>query len=222
MDISLNDSLNIYLKLFEYIDYLSYTNEIIFIKYNVFKNELKSLFFNYKNVVFYQEKINYKNVKKINIRCLENNSDLLIELKKIFQIPDLYQKPIIYRNINQENILYNYFIKNINEKYVLFLNKEDTKIIHYFNNDYIFNPFQNFYESHHPFYDKWVKLFIDNFTYLFKIIEHALEIHVYGEDYLFLILEANIYHIKKKYFYCSNREIRKHDERLKEWNIVQI
>jgi len=45
MDIHLNSSLFIYLKLFQYIDYLSYTHDVIFIKNNSnYINELNTIF----------------------------------------------------------------------------------------------------------------------------------------------------------------------------------
>jgi hypothetical protein len=223
MNIQLYSSLPIYMKLFQYIDYLSYKNEVIFIQNNTkYNNELNTLFSNYQNIIFYEDEIDNLNLKKYNIQYLKNNKDILSDLKKIFNISEKYQESILYRNKIEENKLYNYFIENINQKYVFFYNKKNSKIINYFENTYVFQLQQNFYDINHPYYDKWKKIHLLNYTYLFSIIEHALELHIYDEDFLFLILEANISHIKNKYFYCSNIEIKQLDDKLKEWNFIYV
>ena len=223
MNIQLDSSLFIYLKLFSIIDYLSYTNEIIFIKNNTnYNNEINSLFSNYPNIIFYENEINHLNLKKYNIQYLKKNKDLLNELKKIFDLPEKYQKSILYRNDTKENKIYNYFIEYIDTNYIFFYNKNDSKVINYFGNDYIYQLNQNFYDIDHPYYDKWKKFNIQNYTYLFSVIEHALELHIYDEDFLFLILESNIFHIKNKYFYGSNIELKNLDERLKEWIFIYV
>ena len=223
MNIQLNSSLFIYLKLFQYIDYLSYRNEVIFIQNDTeYKNEINTLFFYYKNIIFYENEIFHLNLKKHDLHFLKNNKDILNELKKIFKIPEKYQNSILYRNIKEENKLYNYFIEKISKKYIFFYNKKDSKVINYFGDSYIYHLQQNFYEINHSYYDKWKKIKIQNYAYLFSVIEHALELHIYDEDFLFLILEANISHIKNKYFYCSNMEIKQLDDRLKEWSFIYV
>jgi hypothetical protein len=223
MDIHLNSSLFIYLKLFQYIDYLSYTHDVIFIKNNSnYINELNTIFAHYNNVIFYEHEINYSPIKTYKIDYLENNKNNLDELKKIFQVPDKYQKSILYRNINEENKLYQYVKENINSTYIFFYNKKESKIINYFGNEYIYHLNQNFYDKNHTYYEKWKKIHIQNYTYLFGMIEHALELHIYDEDFLFLILEANISHIKNKYFYTNHMELNYLDERLKEWHFIYI
>ena len=104
MNIQLNSSLFIYLKLFQYIDYLSYRNEVIFIQNNTeYKNEINTLFSNYKNIIFYENEIFHLNLKKHYLHFLKNNKDILNELKKIFKIPEKYQNSVLYRNKKEEN-----------------------------------------------------------------------------------------------------------------------
>ena len=124
MNIQLDSSLFLYLKLFTIIDYLSYTNEIIFIKNNTnYNNEINSLFSNYPNIIFYENEINHLNLKKYNIQYLKKNKDLLNEFKKIFNIPEKYQKSILYRNNTKENKIYNYFIEYIDTIIYFFIIK---------------------------------------------------------------------------------------------------
>ena len=130
----------------------------------------------------------------------------------------------IYRNIKEETYIYNKLMKIINNKYIFYYNEnKNNKIINYFKNDYIYNPFFNFYDKEEKYYDIWTDLNIQNIFLYLTIIKNAYEIHIFESDLLYLIL---LYHHEfehiTKYLYTKNIYIKEKNIHLKKWQTIII
>ena len=223
--IKIQPSFYSYLLLFQIIHELNilYDTLYIHVPRNYF-NELNTLYKNYQNVVFYiEDNLNNTHIKEIDLLPYTSKQECLTLqcLQGMLNIEHINQTSMLFRNRHKEYLLYMYFIKNIQSDYIFYYNKNNPKYIQYFGNTYIFDFFQNFYTCHHPFYSIWKKLNIQNLTHVYKIVEHAHELHIFEEDFLFLILEADIHHIKNKYFYVKGDYFSKEEDiRLKDWSII--
>ena len=220
--ISTNQELKYFLKLFQILNYLFLYFDIIYIysdhKYLSINN---TLFFNFDNVIFIENDSNIINSVVFNdeITFIENLNIQLFQISNLIHIN-------FYRNNYQENIFYLYLIDNITSEYIFYFNnikETNNKIINYFGDLYIYNPFSDFYEDEdEKYFSKWKELCLNNYSYFLKIIENAKQLHIYDIDMLYLILEIDTKHIKEKYFYYNDILLKEKENKLLNWNIIQI
>lgn len=218
IDILLKNELKYYLELYHIVKKIY----IFFENINIYTNDKYSVIVNY--LFFYIPNVTILNNKNKNKKCIDykNKNDFLNNLGIIDESNSNINNKL-YRNVKDEDIYYNNLIKNIDSKYIFYFNYSNKKkIINYFDNLYIFNPLQNFYEKNQNYYGKWIDLKINNLFNYLKIIENAVELHIYDMDLLYLILEIDVAHINKKYFYYKDIKIKEDHPNLKNWNIILI
>lgn len=219
INIFIQDELKYYLQLFHILNKIYY----YFDKINIHCTE-KYIYIN--TVIFYRlfniNFVDFNKSKKKNFINFEN-SQSFINTINIFNF-DLNINSIndINRNLLLENNYYIKLIENISDKYIFYYSNEQHKIINYFDDLYIYNPNSEFYDEEDDLYGKWIDLKISNLTYYLKIIEKSSELHIYDIDMLYLILEIDVSHIEKKYFYYSDLYIKEDDIRMKDWEIIII
>ena len=214
--ISVKNELYYYLKLYHLLNiiYLYFDNIYIVTseKYKIINN---LIFYNLDNVKFIE--------KSPNSIFYINDVEFLKELKINNYIFNSKNESKIFRDFNQENIYYLKFRDKVNGNYIFYSNRnENFSIINYFGKKYIYNPFYNFYKINHKYYNNWVKLNTDYFTFFYKIILNADELHIFDIDILYLILEIDTNNISKKYFYYHDLLIKEKEDRLKDWQIIII
>lgn len=214
--ISLKNELYYYLKLYHLLNkiYLYFDNIYIVTteKYKIINN---LIFYNLNNVKFIENSSN-------NI-FYKDDFEFLKELKINNYIFNFKNQSKIFRDFNQENTYYSKFRNKVNDNYIFYYNSnENFRIINYFGKKYIYNPFYNFYDSDNKYYNNWVKLNTDYFTFFYKIILNADELHIFDIDMLYLILEIDTNNISKKYFYYHDLLIKEKEDRLKDWHIIVI
>ena len=218
IDILLKNELKYYFELYHIVNKIY----IFFENINIYTNDKYFVIVNY--LFFYIPNVTILNNKNKNKKCIDykNKNDFLNNLGIIDEINNNINNKL-YRNVKDEDIYYNNLINNIDSKYIFYFNYSNKKkIINYFDNLYIFNPLQNFYEKNQKYYDKWIDLKINNLFDYLKIIENAVELHIYDMDLLYLILEIDVSHIDKKYFYYKDIKIKEDHPNLKNWNIILI
>tara|TARA_Y200000002_G_C22594153_1_gene626571 strand:+ start:104 stop:772 length:669 start_codon:yes stop_codon:yes gene_type:complete len=218
IDILLKNELKYYFELYHIVNKIY----IFFENINIYTNDKYFVIVNY--LFFYIPNVTILNNKNKNKKCIDykNKNDFLNNLGIIDEINNNINNKL-YRNVKNEDIYYNNLINNIDSKYIFYFNYSNKKkIINYFDNLYIFNPLQNFYEKNQKYYDKWIDLKINNLFDYLKIIENAVELHIYDMDLLYLILEIDVSHIDKKYFYYKDIKIKEDHPNLKNWNIILI
>lgn len=220
----LKQELNYFLLLFHFIPYIYLNYEKIIIEVDKqYFYILNQIFYKWKNIVFHLSHRDFDNKSSIiDLSEINHIHDFIQTMKNRFNIQSLdYQE--YYRNINQENKIYDYFTNIYSKKYIFYYNENvDLRIINYFGNEYVFNPNYNFYNQLHSYYTKWKKIKILNFCDYFKIIEHAEEIHIFDYDILYLICHLNISHIPKSYYTTNKKFNIQNDERLNGWQIIYI
>ena len=218
IDILLKNELKYYFELYHIVNKIY----IFFENINIYTNDKYFVIVNY--LFFYIPNVTILNNKNKNKKCIDykNKNDFLNNLGIIDEINNNINNKL-YSNVKNEDIYYNNLINNIDSKYIFYFNYSNKKkIINYFDNLYIFNPLQNFYEKNQKYYDKWIDLKINNLFDYLKIIENAVELHIYDMDLLYLILEIDVSHIDKKYFYYKDIKIKEDHPNLKNWNIILI
>ena len=214
--ISLKNELYYYLKLYHLLDiiYLYFDNIYIVTteKYKLINN---IIFYNLYNVKFIE--------KSSNSIFYKEDIEFLKELEINNYVLNLKNESKIFRDLNQENTYYSKLIDKVNDNYIFYCNSnENFSIINYFGKKYIYNPFYNFYEIDHKYYNNWVKLNTSYMIFFYKIILNADELHIFDIDMLYLILEIDTNNISKKYFYYHDLLIKEKEYRLKDWHIIVI
>ena len=216
--ILVQNELRYYLELFHILSKIYFYFNNINIHCNEEYFSINSIIY---NNLFNVNLINNTNIDESNNIIHFENSQKFINQINIFNFNinnNFYTK--LNRDILQENVLYMKLVENISNKYVFYFSYNSNKIINYFENLYIYNPITEFYDEDDDYFGKWLDLETNNISYYLKIIENASELHIYDIDMLFLILEIDVSHISKKYFYYNDVLIKEEDNRLKDWTII--
>ena len=226
--IQLQFEYKLFLELFYLLSTLYfYLDKIIIYSNKEYYLFLQQLFFNINNVkICVRENIDENNISQTiifkNINDFLEKLSLNIDVLFIQKISNNFNYKLIYRNLYDENNYYLRLTQAIGKDYIFYYNKDTNKIINYFGNMFIYNPFHNFYDKENEtFYKKWISLDIKNIFQYLTILKHSNEIHIYDIDFLHFIIEFNddFEHIKNKYIYTNDIFI-KNDKRLENWKTI--